>query len=86
MTQVRDANLDILRDCILEPLIARSKIVPAKPQRKRQTRRKKEIKPSPPASSGVEEQDDAADELAEFVDVSFFVHTKSQRLLMIVST
>lgn len=73
MTEARDASLNILRDCISEPLIARSASTPTKPQRQRQSKsRKNKAQHSPVAFKNSEDNGDAAEELAEFVDVGAF--------------
>ena len=64
MSETRDANLTLFRDCISGPLIAKSATTPVKPQRKRQLRgRKNEVEPIQL------EGDTTAEELAEFIDV-----------------
>ena len=70
MSETRDANLTIFRDCISGPLIAKSASAPVKPQRKRQPKgRKKEVEPVRLLSDGAGKGDTTAEELAEFIDV-----------------
>ena len=70
MSETRDANLIVFRDSISGPLIAKSASTPVKPQRKRQSKgRKNEVKPVQLVSDGAGKDDTTAEELAEFIDV-----------------
>lgn len=70
MSENRDANLAVFRDCVSGPLIAKSASTPAKPQRKRQPKgRKNDDKPVQLVSDGAGKDGTTAEELAEFIDV-----------------
>lgn len=70
MSETRDANFTVFRDCLSGPLIAKSASTPVKPQRKRQSKgRKNEVKSAQLVSDGAGKDDTTAEELAEFVDV-----------------
>ena len=72
MSETRDANLTVFRDCISGPLIAKSASTPVKPQRRRQSKgRKNGDKPVQLVSDGSGKDDTTAEELAEFIDVGF---------------
>ena len=71
MTESLNANYRVFRDCIAEPLVARSAQAPVNIRKKRQSKsRKHEVKPLQTSSDGVEKPTDDAAQLADFIDVS----------------
>ena len=71
MTESLNANFNVFRDCIAEPLVARSVRAPANIRKKRQSKgRKHELKPLQASSDGAEKTTDDAAQLADFIDVS----------------
>ena len=71
MTESLNANYNVFRDCIAEPLVARSVPAPANIQQKRQSKvRKHEVRPLQASCDGAEQPTDDAAQLAEFIDVS----------------
>ena len=67
----RVVNLNLLRDCISGPLIARSARTSAKPKKKRQSKgRKNEAVRSEQTSHAAEDSNTDTEELAEFINVS----------------
>lgn len=65
MEASEDANFQVFRDCLSNPLIEKSSQQPAKKTRKARVRRKTAIKP---VEATIEEPNDA-EELSEFIDV-----------------
>jgi hypothetical protein len=65
METSEDANFQVFRDCLSNPLIEKSSQQPPKKTRKARVRRKTAIKP---VEATIEEPDDA-EELSEFIDV-----------------
>ena len=74
------ANFQLFRECLSTPLIEKSSIVPPKKARKARGGRKTAIK-TVSVSAG-EEPEDAAAELAEFVDVNACCINSRIRLLI----
>lgn len=71
MTESLNANYNVFRDCIAQPLVARSLQAPIKIRKKRQSKgRKHEAKPLQASSDGAEKPTDDAAQLADFIDVS----------------
>ena len=67
----RIANLSLLRDCISGPLIARSAKASAKPQKKRQSKgRKNEAVRSEQTLHAAGDSNTDTEDLADFVNVS----------------
>lgn len=65
METSEDANFQVFRDCLSNPMIEKSSQQPAKKTRKARVRRKTAIKP---VEATIQEPNDA-EELSEFIDV-----------------